>query len=168
MNLEIMTKINTKTQDLTGTGKGGLPDITSQEILLGLVGCDDAYSTLIIAATQYTESDLCYISTVTIRHRKIIINDCIKHYKRYLEITRQKIKVHDNTLAYIVNAAIDAEIMAFKHDDKRLLSEMQKFDYKISKYKFDTKYQEIINQCFVSIDDQLQIAFGKMLERLKK
>ena len=71
-------------------------------------------------------------------------------------------------MAYISNAAIDAEIMFFKHDDKKLLLEMQKFDYEISKYKFDTKYKEIINQCFMCIGDNLRPVFAKLRDRLEK
>ena len=161
-------KLNPSAVDILHSGSGGTPELTGVEILLGLVNCNSSYGSLIVAMSNYTKSDPNYLNTVTLSQRKEIVNDCINHYRKYLGVTRQKIKIHVNTMAYIANAAIDAEIMAFKHDDKRLLQEMQKFDYKISKYKYDTKYKEIINQCFVCINENINQIYKKIHERLDK
>lgn len=160
--------LNPSATDPSSPGYGGTPELTLVDILACLQGCDDPYTTLLIAAVNYSQNDICYVNTLDLSKRKIIVDDCIAYYRRYLGVTRQKMKIHVNTMAYISNAAIDAEIMFFKHDDKKLLLEMQKFDYEISKYKFDTKYKEIINQCFMCIGDNLRPVFSKLRDRLEK
>ena len=168
VKISLAKKLNPSAVDVLHSSSGGTPELPGPEILLGLVGCDSAYSSLVVAMSHYTNSDPTYLNTVTLSHRKEIINDCIIHYRQYLGMTRQKMKIHVNTMAYISNVAIDAEIMDFKHDDKKLLDEVQKFNYKITKYKFDTKYKEIINQCFVCIGENLTLCYKKIYERLEK